>query len=733
MAGRAGRAGPENAVEREGTRVGMFLRHWWPVLAVAALALLSVEVLRSSYDRWEDLLQQSAAATDNISESQRRLVRAYLMEQRRGAGDATFAPDAALAQVRAAENALRNWLRGRSTIAGIEGAPVSDSLRIELGRRYHTALSGFGEALAERPVDPVQLRNSFSTAEQAGRALESAVHAGLRETIAAEERRQRLWLAGWGLLLLVAGLGLALGRRALSHAEAAQSRTLSRLSRLRAVAPVGIVECDEDGRIQAANTAWSHLTAVAESEWEGRPWWGAFGHGDRERAEVMWDELIDFGSEETAELRIARGSTAGDREPGPWVLVRTARGAPDPSGTLRWVVTFTDITERRKVEDQLHHAQKMEAVGRLAGGVAHDFNNLLTSIGGFATLTRENVPGDSPLQEDLREIERGVERGRALTRQLLTFSRQERIQPETHDLRTIVRELERMLGRLVREDIELRVEAADQPAPVLADRGQLEQVVTNLVVNAADAMSDGGRIRIAVAPVQVQEAFPGARSEVEPGQYALLTVADTGTGIPPAVREHMFEPFFTSKEPGKGTGLGLSTVWGIVRQSGGHIHVYTEEGHGTVFKIYLPATVGIDTGRAEARETTGTGGPGPTGTALVVEDEAAVRRLTVRVLQLQGWTVLEAADGAEALDLFDQHPDAIDILITDVIMRGMGGIELTEQLRARDRQIPTLFVSGYADSEIPIEGDHFLEKPFAPRALVECVHHVLRSAEQDAP
>lgn len=695
-------------------------REWWPALVIAALALLSVQMLRSSYVRWQSVLEEAVSGVDNVTESRRRLLRSYLIEQHQAQGNPTFDRASSLAEASASASALNNWFNGRSTLGGFTAAPPDDPVVIALGRTYQRALMDFRHALATRPADPVQRRRTFSAADQAASSLESAVLSDLRNALDLERRSYRLRIGGWGAFLLLTGLGLVFARRGQRSAEAGRAESESRLSRLRAVAPVGIVECDTGGLVLAANVMWSRMTHSSEVDWLGKAWWEALAPPDRARGAALWEESVRSEREQTGEFRL----TSDENAETPWVLARTSPEIGALAVAGRWVVTFMDITARREAEEQLHHAQKLEAVGRLAGGVAHDFNNLLTSIGGFATLAREAVrPGD-PVHDDLLEIERGAGRGRALTRQLLTFSRQERIQPETLDVRAVARDLERMLSRLVREDVDLKIMTGEAHAMVLADRGQIEQVITNLVVNAGDAMGEGGRIRISVSVTEVQETFPGARSDIPPGRYALLSVADTGTGISPAIRERIFDPFYTTKERGKGTGLGLSTVWGIVRQSGGHIHLYSEEGRGTVFKIYLPVidTAGAPIASAPSAPAESDGHRG--GTILVVEDQEAVRRLATRVLQLRGFTVLEASDGAEALDLIERNLE-IDLLITDVIMRGMGGLELLERLRDRGRAIPALFISGYSDAELPLGNAHFLEKPFSPDDLVRKAREVL--------
>ncbi|HSJ30323.1 MAG TPA: ATP-binding protein [Longimicrobiales bacterium] len=659
------------------------------------------------------MLQQTISSLDNIAESRGRLLHAYLIYDRQVAGDATFEQSSAMAEIRAAEYALGNWMAGRSGIIAFPAAaPAEESLLAPL-RRYQAALVDFRETVANDADDMVSVRQHFSYAEQAAEALEGAIHTAVRDSVIAEARAYRLRLAGWGFLLVTSVFGASYARRALRASEMRTADTESRLSRLRELAPVGIAECNANGEVVAANPMWRSFTNQDEDAGIGQPWWNAIAEDDRQRACLLWQQTPpDSGL--TMEARLAAPDADGNVR---WVLIRPGAREAKPSTGRRRVVTFTDITHQRNVEEQLHHAQRMEAVGRLAGGVAHDFNNLLTSIGGFASLAREGVTNNPALVADLLEIEGGVNRGRALTRQLLTFSRQDRIDPRVINASQVVRGMKRMLGVLAGTDVDIETFPLTESATVLVDPNQLEQVITNLVINAADAMEGRGRIRIGIETVRVEESFPGARSDITPGDYVVLTVSDTGPGVPPGVRERMFEPFFTTKERGKGTGLGLSTVWGIVRQGGGHIHVYSVAGQGTVFKIYFPAEAGAGPSEHAAAERLALRLPRGA-VVLVVDDEDAVRRLTCRVLQLNGCSVLEAAGGMEALRIIESCQRPLDMVITDLMMRGMGGVELVERLRAQGMEAPVLFISGYADSQLALGDVPFLEKPFTPAALL---------------
>ncbi len=392
-----------------------------------------------------------------------------------------------------------------------------------------------------------------------------------------------------------------------------------------------------------------------------------------------------------------------------------------------------DISERRRLEEQYRQAQKLEAVGQLAGGVAHDFNNLLTIILGASQLLLEQArPGD-PVRELLTEIYTAGQRAGALTRQLLAFSRRQVLEPVVLNLNAVVSDTEKMLRRLIGEDVILTTELDPALRPVKADPGQLEQVILNLAVNARDAMPQGGRLTIETRNVVLDEAYCRATPDLRPGPYALLAVRDTGTGMAPATKAHMFEPFFTTKGVGKGTGLGLATVHGIVKQSGGHIEVSSEPGDGTHFRIYLPQ-VGASAVRPR---------PGPTAlprgreTVLLAEDEDAVRSLARHVLKACGYTVLEAADGVQALEVAQGHAD-ITLLISDVVMPHLGGRELAERVTALRPGCKVLFTSGYTDDAVVRHGVHeaevaFLQKPFTPAQLAQKVREVLDREAPPAP
>src|SRR5262245_9567917 len=409
-----------------------------------------------------------------------------------------------------------------------------------------------------------------------------------------------------------------------------------------------------------------------------------------------------------------------------WVLANVSLLAGTESGPVLHG-TLIDITEHKRLEGQYRQAQKMEAVGRLAGGIAHDFNNLLTVIAGYGDVLLELLPKGHSARDLLAEVTRAGERAAALTRQLLAFSRQQILAPRVLDLNAVVLDMGRLLRRLIGEDVDLATVAAPWLWPVKADAGQLEQVLANLAVNARDAMPTGGKLTIETRNVELDDAYVRLHTDARPGPHVLLSVSDTGVGMDEATRAHIFEPFFTTKGE-HGTGLGLAMVYGIVRQSGGHVEVYSEAGHGTTFKVYLPRCEETEAPAPVSRRP----GTMPSGTAtvLLVEDEDAVPSLTRHVLAACGYTVLEARDGAEAMLTAERHGGRIDLLLTDVVMPRMGGREVAERLQGLYPGMRVLFMSGYTDDAVVRHGIlekqvPFLQKPFTPAALAQKVREVL--------
>jgi two-component system cell cycle sensor histidine kinase/response regulator CckA len=433
------------------------------------------------------------------------------------------------------------------------------------------------------------------------------------------------------------------------------------------------------------------------------------------------DVLHHPGASVTAEVRFHHAD-------GSW---RTMEGVGvnrlDDASVRAIVVNARDITERRRLEDQLRHSQKMEAVGQLAGGVAHDFNNLLTAILGYCNLLLDEMPTDAPQRPDLEEIRSAGERAAALTRQLLAFSRRQMLQPRTLDLNDLVRQLGKLLRRMIGEDIELVTQLASDLLPVRVDPASIEQALISLAANARDAMPTGGRLTIETSNVELGDGFTEEHAVVVPGAYVRLSIVDTGRGMDAATVARVFEPFFTTKEQGKGSGLGLATVYGIVKQSGGYIWVNSEAGRGTMFKMYFPpAQSEVAAAAGDGRKDDARRG---WETVLLVEDEDAVRALAREVLRRHGYAVLEARHGVDALRIAERHTDDIHLMITDVVMPHMSGRDLAQRLSVVRPHMKVLFMSGYTDHAVVhrdlTPGTAFLEKPFTPDIFARKVRHVL--------
>jgi two-component system, cell cycle sensor histidine kinase and response regulator CckA len=403
------------------------------------------------------------------------------------------------------------------------------------------------------------------------------------------------------------------------------------------------------------------------------------------------------------------------------------------AGKRARLVLASDITERKKLEAQFLQAQKMESIGRLAGGVAHDFNNLLTAIMGNLELALDTLPDDHIVHTDLAEAHKAANRAADLTRQLLAFARKQAIEPRVINLNDLIAEMDKLLRRLIGADIELVTLPAPDLAPIKADPGQIEQVIVNLAVNARDAMPEGGKLMVETRNVEIDQTYTQQHVGVAPGAYVLLAVSDTGVGMDAETLRQIFEPFFTTKPKGRGTGLGLATCYGIVKQHGGHIWPYSEPGQGSTFRIYLPLADEPTAARTAHREPDAL--PRGTETVLLAEDEAAVRVLAARVLRERGYTVLEASDGDEALRLANERAAMpIDLLLTDVVMPRMSGKVLVEQVGAIYSGIKVLYISGYADHAVVHHGRldpgvDFLHKPFSPSTLARKVREVLDSTD----
>ena len=427
----------------------------------------------------------------------------------------------------------------------------------------------------------------------------------------------------------------------------------------------------------------------------------------------------------------ANGRTVWIRDQG--AIVRDDDGRPlFAQGFLLDITSEREAREEQaRLEDELRQAQKLEAIGRLAGGMAHDFNNLLTAIGGYSEFLIDGLADDDERRADAEEIKRAADRATDLTRQLLAFGRRQVLERQSLDLNEVVSELDKLLRRLIGTDIELVTVLAPALGCVEADRSQLEQVIVNLALNARDAMPDGGKLVLETQNLTLEGPLLDQSPSLEPGDYVTLSVRDTGVGIDADTQARMFEPFFTTKDVGRGTGLGLSTVYGIVEQSGGRVYVYSEPGLGTTFKIHLPQS-DLPAPADDERPAEPTSFAG-TETILLVEDEETLRQLAARTLRSQGYTVLEAHYASEALELWQAYRDEIDLVVTDVVMPGLSGVELAERIAAEDSGMRIVLMSGYAD---PGAGERvpesnragFLEKPFTPNSLLRTVREAVERA-----
>ena len=571
---------------------------------------------------------------------------------------------------------------------------------------------------------------SATTLAVAGVAVGYAVRGGgpfVMQTVPSTDASLLLYIA------ILAVTGLTLGAVAVQH-QRAQSALQDANENLRAAvhaSPLAIYAVDRDAIVRAWNPAAETLYGWRADEVIGRS------------LPIVASDATDYGRLRERVLRgeVIRGAeiTRRKKDGSPLTVSLSIGPLHDTAGRVTGMLSVAaDLTEVRQLEVQYRQAQKMEVVGRLAGGIAHDFNNLLTAILGTTTLLMESLDPGSPASLDAAEIVKTARRAAGLTQQLLAFSRRQMLAPRVLDVNALVANLEVMLRRLIGADVALHTRLAPEPAVVRADPGQLEQAIVNLVVNARDAMPSGGTVTVETATVELDPSYVEMHAPAQPGSYVRLGVSDTGVGMDAATRAHLFEPFFTTKEPGRGTGLGLATVYGIVKQSGGYIWAYSEPGHGTTFKIYLPHVGAAPDTLAAGGAATPASALRGSETILVVEDEENVRRYTQRALEGLGYTVLTAANGPEALRLAAAHARPIHLLLADVVMPGMNGREVGRHLSARRPEMRVLYMSGYAADVVLQQGLLepalvILQKPFTPDLLALKVREVLDASSMAGP
>ena len=713
------------------------VRRWLPVLGFGAFAGLSLLVLELDQRRGVAVLEETVVAVDNLTRARLALPGAALAWESAQSGNPTRVPGAQFVRLEEAVGALEDLLAGRSALAPFKGGQVlDDPIPRALVTTYRDRVSAVRTELGmEAPSgDPVAQRLRLRGLSEAAADLERTVYRAVQDRIVEKRRRHAVLLGAWGGFLVVSLAGLT-GLRAAGHrarlarlrAERARGAAERRYLALERLAVVGILRVDGTGIVNEATPWWGRAMGVEVGGFVGKPWWTVLVDDERERGAAFWRERAALGAAFAQDARLPDG------ERGKTFL--TGRWQPEskgPTGADGWVGAFVDVTEQRLLETQVHQAQKLEAVGRLTGRLAHDFNNLLSVIltNSHLLLMDAGVLAEED-REMLADIDRAGKSGRDLVKRLMAFSRRGDLDLVRLDLSVSVREAATLARRLLPAGFELELSAPGPGPAVHADARAIEQIMLNLVSNARDAMADGGRIRVTVEDVVADAEFRGEGPWVEPGRYGRITVSDDGAGMDDATMDQIFEPLFTTKGEGKGTGLGLSTVHGLMRQHAGHVRVYSEPGEGTTFRLYFPGS-----GPAEAasggrrRKAAGDAPGGVRGLSiLLVDDDEALRRTSKRMLVRLGYRVIEARDGEEALRALDGSSPEVDLILSDLSMAGMDGLELFRRLRERGDVRPFVLTSGRSEqdmeerAELP-PGTLFLPKPWGLEQFTQLVDRI---------
>ncbi|PDW00526.1 ATP-binding protein [Candidatus Viridilinea mediisalina] len=696
---------------------------WWRTLLLVLLAVLSLALLHWSHCQWRQTMQVYVIALDNLSQARRHVNLAYLVAGRAAGGDSTFAFQDAQAHLDRALLALDDWQQGESMLIRVDGAPPPGAELAQAVRSYQEQVAEFQlllhPNLATAATPLVAQRSAFAELERQAGRLEGQLYERLNYVLLAQERRHTALLLVWGLALALIGFMLYRGEQLRQRAAQQLQQSEARLDAVLQSAMDAIIVIDSERRIVLFNAAAEQMFGCTQIAIIGKPIDLLLPkHGDRVLAMAHEQQpLVEV------DLLVAQ-RTDGSEFP---IEASAAQLVLQEQSLVTLILR--DVSARKRLEAQYLQAQKLETVGRLAGGVAHDFNNLLTVIGGYAELVRSDLATSDPLTTDIAQIQAASDRASRLTRQLLAFARKQVIAPVVTNLNQLIEELEPLLRRLLGSDLKLMINLDPALGQVKVDPGQIEQVIVNLAVNARDAMPEGGQLSLRTTQTILEEPLIHGAFDLAAGEYIVLQVSDTGLGIPKDLQTKVFEPFFTTKKPDKGTGLGLATCYGIVRQHGGAITLYSEVGLGTTIVIYLPRTYG-EVVKA-LQPTSMPALPRGNETILLVEDDEHVRALSIRILVQQGYHVLEAHNGAEALQVLKAwHPRPVALLVTDIVMPELGGLALAEQVRGIAPTVKLLVVSGYADHPLLNEGfdptkGHFLQKPFSPASLARKVRMVL--------